>query len=54
MIIIFRVEKYRPNHFSDIVGNEEAVKRLGVFAEKGNVPNIILAGPPGVGKTTVS
>lgn len=46
------VEKYRPTVFSEIVGNEEAVQRLDVFAKDGNMPNIIIAGPPGVGKTT--
>lgn len=46
------VEKYRPTEFSQIVGNQETVARLGVFARDGNVPNIIIAGPPGVGKTT--
>lgn len=46
------LEKYRPVLFEDIVGNEEAVSRLALFSVKGNVPNLILAGPPGVGKTT--
>ncbi|XP_046744692.1 replication factor C subunit 2 [Diprion similis] len=46
------VEKYRPQVFSDIVGNEDTVARLSVFAQNGNAPNIIIAGPPGVGKTT--
>ncbi|XP_078041374.1 replication factor C subunit RfC4 isoform X1 [Augochlora pura] len=46
------IEKYRPHVFSDIVGNEDTVSRLSVFAQHGNCPNIIISGPPGVGKTT--
>lgn len=46
------IEKYRPQTFSDIVGNEDTVSRLAVFAKSGNAPNVIIAGPPGVGKTT--
>ncbi|KAK3912226.1 Replication factor C subunit 2 [Frankliniella fusca] len=46
------IERYRPLYFSDIVGNDEIIKRLKEFADVGNVPNIIMAGPPGVGKTT--
>ena len=34
------------------MGNEEAVGRLNAIAEMGNLPNIILSGPPGTGKTT--
>ncbi|KAF7388925.1 replication factor C subunit 2 isoform X1 [Vespula maculifrons] len=46
------IEKYRPQVFSDIVGNEDTIARLSVFAQHGNTPNIIISGPPGVGKTT--
>ncbi|KAG2434900.1 hypothetical protein HYH02_012099 [Chlamydomonas schloesseri] len=46
------LEKYRPQYINEIVGNTEAVARLQVIAEEGNMPNVILAGPPGTGKTT--
>ncbi|KAJ4823847.1 Subunit of heteropentameric Replication factor C (RF-C) [Turnera subulata] len=46
------VEKYRPTKVADIVGNEDAVSRLQVIARDGNMPNLILSGPPGTGKTT--
>lgn len=46
------LEKYRPVRVEDIVGNTETVDRLRLLAEHGNMPNLILAGPPGTGKTT--
>ncbi|CAD6262651.1 unnamed protein product [Miscanthus lutarioriparius] len=46
------VEKYRPTRVADVVGNSDAVTRLEVIARDGNMPNLILSGPPGTGKTT--
>eukprot|EP01068_Selenidium_serpulae_P012084 Selendium_serpulae@DN5767_c0_g1_i9.p2 len=46
------VEKYRPTTLDDVVGNEMTLNRLRLIAKQGNVPNILLAGPPGTGKTT--
>lgn len=46
------VEKYRPKLLSDICGNEETVGRLRIIGKEGNLPNIIISGPPGIGKTT--
>jgi replication factor C subunit 2/4 len=46
------VEKYRPRTLDDVVGNEETLQRLRSIAIDGNMPNLILCGPPGTGKTT--
>ena len=43
------VEKYRPRVLSDVVGNVETIERLKVIAQHGNMPNLIIAGPPGCG-----
>ncbi|KAI1723218.1 ATPase family associated with various cellular activities (AAA) domain-containing protein [Ditylenchus destructor] len=46
------VEKYRPRTLKDIVGNTMMIQRFMEFAKVGNVPNLIISGPPGCGKTT--
>ena len=44
------IEKYRPSTLDDVVGNEDTLVRLRAIAEDGNMPNLILCGPPGTGK----
>ena len=44
------IEKYRPQKLEDVVGNEETLVRLQAIASDGNLPNLILCGPPGTGK----
>ncbi|GBG31376.1 Replication factor C subunit 2 [Hondaea fermentalgiana] len=53
-LVVFRIvlELVFLRFLQDIVGNQETVKRLAVIAKQGNLPNIIIAGPPGTGKTT--
>ncbi|XP_061385334.1 replication factor C subunit 2-like, partial [Danaus plexippus] len=46
------IEKYRPSKLSEVKGNEYVISRLNYFTETGNIPNLLLAGPPGTGKTT--
>ena len=46
------VEKYRPHLLQDIVGNEDTMERLTQIAKQGNMPNMIISGLPGIGKTT--
>jgi replication factor C small subunit len=45
-------EKYRPKTLDDVVGQKEIVKRLKAYVKEGNFPDMIFAGPAGVGKTS--
>ena len=45
-------EKYRPLTLDDLVGNEVATNRLKSFCASGRLPNMILSGPSGTGKTS--
>ena len=46
------IEKYRPTKLNEIVGNKRIISNLESISQSGNLPNLILAGPPGTGKTT--
>ena len=48
------VEKYRPKTIEDCILPENIKKTFQDFLHKGEVPNLLLAGPAGCGKTTVA
>ena len=48
------VEKYRPKTIEDCILPSEIKKTFVEFLAKGEVPNLLLAGPAGCGKTTIA
>ncbi len=46
------IEKYRPKKLKDVVGQKDIVDRLEAYAQSGNLPHLLFAGPAGTGKTT--
>ena len=48
------VEKYRPKTIEDCILPTNITKTFQDFLDKGEIPNMLLAGPAGCGKTTVA
>ena len=48
------VEKYRPKTIKDCILPEQTKKTFLDFLDKGEIPNMLLSGPAGCGKTTVA
>ena len=48
------VEKYRPKTISDTILPDELKQTFQQFVDQDNIPNLLLSGGPGVGKTTIA
>lgn len=48
------VERYRPAKMDDYIGNETVKETFSQFIKKGDIPQILLFGPAGTGKTSLA
>ncbi|MBU2639748.1 MAG: AAA family ATPase, partial [Nanoarchaeota archaeon] len=47
-------EKFRPKNFKEIIGQDRIVARISSFVKSKNIPHLLLSGPAGTGKSTIS
>ena len=47
-------EKFRPSKFTELVGQDDIVKRVEAMTNSLNIPHLMLAGPAGTGKSTLA
>lgn len=48
------VEKYRPQTVDECILPDETKRMFKGFIEQGEIPNLLLSGPAGIGKTTIA
>lgn len=47
-------ERYRPSKFSELVGQDNIVKRVEALTNSLNIPHMLIAGPAGTGKSSLA